>query len=150
MNKCLNAFWYYPRNENEIGCLDLIGLDTWVSFFDNLNRTGQINWYWNNDDTFFEESFQRIEESNLVNDPVKLEKIFQDFYNSAPRESYNSNGGIDKHGPINVKRITKETCTDTASTTARPATTTNFFNGSTKNKSLFGLLLLTVLSAVLF
>ncbi len=38
------------------------------------------------EDTFFEDSFKSIEDSDLVNDPVKLEKMFQDFYNNAERQ----------------------------------------------------------------
>ena len=108
--------------------------------FIEIIRTGQIDWRFESEETIFEDSFKRIEESDLVNDPDRLEKMFQEFYDNAMRGSYDASG-VNKHGPIDVKRMTKETCTDTSSTTARPATTPNYFNGSTKNQSYFSIML---------
>lgn len=146
---CLNFVWYYPRSPVNSRCFSTISDKLWYNFFDNLNRTGQINWYYDSDRTFYQDSYKRIEESNLVNDPTKLEKMFDDFFKNAQRITFQDTTGVEVNSPINVQRIAKDACTDTASTTAVPATTSSFLNSSTKNKSIVGLLMLSILSAIL-
>lgn len=145
---CLNFLWYYPRSSASAQCFSFLPTESWIGLFDNLNKTGQIDWHFDSEQTFFQDSFKRIEESALMNDPAKMEKIFDDFFKNTGRIVYYDNKA-EYDGPIKVQRMTKETCSGT-STTASPSTTTNYFNSSTKNKGIVGFLVLGVLTALFF
>jgi hypothetical protein len=43
-------------------------------------RTGQIDWKWNSYATFFEDSFKCIEDSQMANDWLGLQSLFEDFF----------------------------------------------------------------------
>ena len=121
---CIDFIWYYPRNKDYPGCFQIVDYSEWYRFFDNLNRTGQINWNYNGKpETFFSSSLQSVLDSSLVKDPVRLQGIFQGLYDSANR-SY-----VDKEtqkltpvGRINLQRIAEDDCR-TATTTTRTTTT---------------------------
>lgn len=137
---CLEQFWYYPRNKDislrgASGCVDFVGSKEWYNFFNQLNQTGQIDWKWRNDSTFFDDSLKCIEESSLMDNPDKLEKMFQTFYDSAKRTGFGPTG-MEEHDAINVERMNTDDCSTTATTTTRPSkitTTGNLFNSADRN-----------------
>merc|ERR1739836_250536 len=64
-----------------------------------------------------------IEESNLINQPERLEKLMTDLYKDSPRYEilYDSGTQQTLKGPINVERMSADSCEASANTD--PSTT---------------------------
>ena len=83
----MNFLWYYPRQPSYSVCYDNVNPTQWGEFLGSLDAQGLINWKYNSsrDEFFYQDGFLAIQQSQLINQPAKLEALIQDFYKYTPR-----------------------------------------------------------------
>ncbi len=74
----------------------------------------------------------------MIKNPVKLEKMFADFFANASRTMILNNGTAVKNEPINVKKFSGDTCTD------------KILNGSKQNQGFDSALVMFATIAIFF
>lgn len=118
---CFDFILYYPRHDELSQVFEVIDFDQWYAFFDDLNKTGMIDWKFADDyQSFFEDSMKSIENSPLNDDPEKLENLFQTFIDGSKRTQYwpgqKSSERVSRVLP-KVERLTDTSCPQTTGST---------------------------------
>lgn len=115
---CLNFVWYYPRNADFDSCYDWVEPSSFYPVFDNLNKSGEVNWQWNGEENdYFPSIIGAVEQSDLVNQPARLQSLFEDIYRTGKRNQF-SVAGFSQYDPISVERMNTDSCAVDATTSA--------------------------------
>lgn len=105
---CLNFIVYHPKSDAIFECQNDIAVDEWLRFYAILNSTGDIAWNWDgipNENAFISAYQAMLTSPKLIGDAEYFEKLYQDFYNTVPRDLLLNAMPLNQKEYINVTRM---------------------------------------------